>query len=146
MSQQESKNQSVVARMYADLERGDVEGVITTLSHDVARVVASGPPYGGTYTGHEAVGGVFSVYGDVWEGLAVIPDKIVAGGDLVTSSPGLGAGPPAPAHLRGGPRPDRRSRRGGQGLVLGRQGIEGRNTVTRRPASRPGTYCSRENT
>ncbi|QKV96054.1 nuclear transport factor 2 family protein [Streptomyces sp. NA02950] len=83
MSQQESKNQSLVAGLYADLERGDVEGVIKTLSHDVSWVVAPGLPYGGTYTGHEAVGGIFSTYGDVWEDLAVIPDKIVSAGDHV---------------------------------------------------------------
>ncbi|GAA1246532.1 nuclear transport factor 2 family protein [Streptomyces javensis] len=83
MSQQESKNHSVVAGMYADLERGDVEGVITTLSHDVSWVIPPGLPYGGTYTGREAVGGVFSTYGKVWEDLTVAPDKIVAAGDLV---------------------------------------------------------------
>ncbi|MBN6053122.1 nuclear transport factor 2 family protein, partial [Nonomuraea sp. RK-328] len=83
MSEQESRNQSVVAGMYADLERGNVDAVISTLSSDVSWVVAPGLPYGGTYGGRDAVGGIFSTYDAEWEDLAVVADQILPAGDFV---------------------------------------------------------------
>lgn len=54
------------------------------LSSDVDWTEAEGFPYGGTYTGPNAVlEGVFMRLGTEWESFAVVPDEFIDGGDTV---------------------------------------------------------------
>ena len=79
-----SRNRDVVARMYADLSRGDVEAVLAALSEKIEWVVAEGLPYGGTYRGRDAVlADVFARLDAEWEDLAVDPRELVAVGEVV---------------------------------------------------------------
>ena len=81
-----SRNRDVVARMYADLSRGDGEAVLAALSEKIEWVVAEGLPYGGTYRGRDAVlADVFGRLDTEWEDLAVVPTELVAVGDVVIS-------------------------------------------------------------
>lgn len=79
-----SRNQGVVAQMYADLSRGDGEAVLSTLSETIEWVVAAGLPYGGTYRGREAVlVNVFARFDTQWDDFAVDPAELVAVEDVV---------------------------------------------------------------
>ncbi|MFI2350383.1 nuclear transport factor 2 family protein [Streptomyces sp. NPDC019443] len=83
---QASKNQEVVARMYADLRRGDGEAVLAVLGDEIEWVVAAGLPYGGTYRGRdEVLANVFARFDIEWEDFAVVPAEIHAVGDMVVA-------------------------------------------------------------
>lgn len=66
--------------------RGDVPAVLAALAQDVSWTEAEGFPYGGTYSGPDAVlAGVSMRLGTEWEGYAAVPHEFVAQGDTVVS-------------------------------------------------------------
>jgi ketosteroid isomerase-like protein len=79
-------NLDSVRGVYDAFARGDIPAVLGFLSPDVEWTEAEGFPYGGTYTGPDAVlSGVFMRLGAEWEGFAAVPDEFVDGGDTVVA-------------------------------------------------------------
>ena len=75
---------SVVQSIYAAFARGDMPAFLSTLAPDVRWTEAEGFPYGGTYTGPNAIlEGVFMRLGTEWDGFAATPQRFVADGDTV---------------------------------------------------------------
>ncbi|HEX5733278.1 MAG TPA: nuclear transport factor 2 family protein [Blastocatellia bacterium] len=77
-------NLNLVQGVYDAFAKGDIPTVLGFLSSDVAWTEAEGFPYGGTYTGPDAVlEGVFMRLGAEWEVFAAVPDEFIDGGDTV---------------------------------------------------------------
>lgn len=77
-------NLNSVQGVYDAFAKGDIPAVLGFLSSDVDWTEAEGFPYGGTYTGPDAVlEGVFMRLGTEWESFAVVPDEFIDGGDTV---------------------------------------------------------------
>jgi len=77
-------NLDSVRGVYDAFARGDISSVLGFLSPGVEWTEAEGFPYGGTYTGPQAVlEGVFMRLGTEWEGFAAVPDELIDGGDAV---------------------------------------------------------------
>lgn len=81
-----NQNLDGVRGAYAAFANGDVPGVLGFLSADIEWTEAEGFPYGGTYTGPNAVlEGVFMRLGTEWEGFAAVPEEFIDGGDSVVA-------------------------------------------------------------
>ena len=79
-------NVDAVRGVYEAFARGDIQRVLDFLSPDVEWTEAEGFPYGGTYTGPEAVlSGVFMRLGTEWDGFSAVPREYVDGGDAVVA-------------------------------------------------------------
>lgn len=79
-------NLSLVQNAYGAFAKGDVPAVISFLSPEIEWTEAEGFPYGGTYTGPDAVlTGVFMRLGTEWEGFAAVPDEFIDGGDSIVA-------------------------------------------------------------
>jgi ketosteroid isomerase-like protein len=77
-------NAETIESAYAALARGDLPAVRAVLADDVKWTEAEGFPYGGTYSGPEAVlEGVFKKLGGEWEGFSALPEEFVVDGDTV---------------------------------------------------------------
>lgn len=77
-------NLNSVQGVYDAFAKGDIPAVLGFLSSDVDWTEAEGFPYGGTYTGPDAVlEGVFMRLGAEWESFAAVPDEFIDGGDTV---------------------------------------------------------------
>jgi uncharacterized protein len=77
-------NLNSVRGVYDAFARGDIPAVLGFLSPDINWTEAEGFPYGGTYTGPDAVlEGVFMRLGTEWEGFAAVPDEFIDGGGTV---------------------------------------------------------------
>ena len=75
-----------VKGIYAAFAKGDILGVLGALRPDVRWVEASGGPYGGVYTGPQAVmESVFMKLGGEWEGFSAVPAEFVANDDVVVA-------------------------------------------------------------
>lgn len=71
---------------YEAFARGDIPAVLAVLAPTVSWTEAEGFPYGGTYTGPDAVlKGVFMRLGTEWEGWSAVPDEFIAQGDTVVA-------------------------------------------------------------
>ncbi len=81
-----SSNAEVIRGLYSAFARGDVPAVLQGLAPEIRWTEAEGFPYGGTYTGPEAVlANVFMKLGTEWEGFAAVPRELVAEGDKVVA-------------------------------------------------------------
>lgn len=79
-------NSETIRTLYAAFARGDVPAVLAGLAADVKWTEAEGFPYGGTYTGPDAVlQNVFMRLGTEWDGFAAVPHEIVAEGETVVA-------------------------------------------------------------
>ena len=79
-------NLDSVRGVYDAFAKGDIPSVLGFLSPGVEWTEAEGFPYGGTYTGPDAVlDGVFMRLGTEWEGFAAVPDESIDGGDTVVA-------------------------------------------------------------
>ena len=79
-------NVNSVRGVYDAFARGDVPAVLRFLSSDILWTEAEGFPYGGTYTGPDAVlSGVFMRLGSEWDGFSAVPEEFVDGGDTVVA-------------------------------------------------------------
>ena len=74
-----------VEALYATLARGDVHGLVGSLSTDIAWTVTAGLPYAGTYVGRSAVLDFFARCGAEWEGLSVVPAQLLAADEVVVA-------------------------------------------------------------
>ncbi|MBK7644092.1 MAG: nuclear transport factor 2 family protein [Planctomycetes bacterium] len=81
-----SNHSATVRGLYEAFARGDVPNVLGVLAPDVSWTEAEGFPYGGTYSGPQAVlENVFMKLGSEWEGFAAVPQQLVAEGDTVVA-------------------------------------------------------------
>ncbi|QQS47405.1 MAG: nuclear transport factor 2 family protein [Acidobacteriota bacterium] len=81
-----SQNLEVIKGVYAAFAKGDVPGVLGILVSDIEWTEAEGFPYGGTYTGPNAVlENVFMRLGTEWEGFSAVPHSFVDGGDTIVA-------------------------------------------------------------
>ena len=72
--------------VYTALASGDVPTVLANLAADVRWTEAEGFPYGGTYSGPQAVlVNVFMKLGGEWEGFAAVPRELVSEGETVVA-------------------------------------------------------------
>lgn len=79
-------NLDSVRGVYDAFAKGDIPSVLSFLSPDIRWTEAEGFPYGGTYTGPDAVlANVFMRLGAEWEGFAVVPDEFIDGGDALVA-------------------------------------------------------------
>lgn len=79
-------NLETIRTAYDAFARGDVPAVLAVLAPDVSWTEAEGFPYGGTYSGPDAVlKGVFMKLGTEWDGFSAVPHEFVAQGDTVIS-------------------------------------------------------------
>jgi ketosteroid isomerase-like protein len=79
-------NCAIVRELYAAFGRGDIPAVMQALAPDIRWTEAEGFPYGGTYTGPEAVlRNVIMRLATEWQPFAVSPEEFVADGDMVVS-------------------------------------------------------------
>lgn len=79
-------NKEIIQGLYAAFATGDVPTVLAGLTPDVTWIEAEGGPYGGTYTGPEAVlENVFMKIGGEWDSFAAVPAEILCDGDTVVS-------------------------------------------------------------
>lgn len=75
-----------VRGVYEAFARGDIPAVLAVLAPAVSWTEAEGFPYGGTYTGPDAVlEGVFMRLGTEWEGWSAVPDEFIAQGDTIVA-------------------------------------------------------------
>ena len=72
-----------VRRIYAALQRGDVDELRTALTHDIEWNLPEALPWGGTHHGHDGVDAVTEVFGDHVEGSWADPDDYLDAGDRV---------------------------------------------------------------
>ena len=81
-----ANNLEIVRGVYEAFARGDVPAVLAVLASDVSWTEAEGFPYGGTYSGPDAVlKNVFMKLGAEWEGFSAVPHEFVAQADTVVS-------------------------------------------------------------
>lgn len=79
-------NVEVVRGLYDSFAKGDVPAVLSALDPAVSWTEAAGFPYGGTYTGPDAVlANVFMKLGTEWDGYAAVPAEFVTEGDTVVA-------------------------------------------------------------
>ena len=79
-----SKELDVVRGLYGAFAAGDMPAVLAALSPTVRWVGAEGGPYGGVFTGPDAVlENVFAKLGDEWDGFTAAPAEYVADGATV---------------------------------------------------------------
>ena len=79
-------NLAVIRDVYSAFARGDVPAVLALLAPEIRWTEAEGFPYGGTYSGPQAVlQGVFMRLGTEWEGYAAVPHEFIVQGDKVVA-------------------------------------------------------------
>jgi ketosteroid isomerase-like protein len=79
-------NLESVRGVYDAFAKGDVPAVLNFLSADIEWTEAEGFPYGGTYTGPDAVlKGVFMRLGTEWDGFTVVPEEFIDGGAQIVA-------------------------------------------------------------
>ncbi|QDU83769.1 SnoaL-like domain protein [Planctomycetes bacterium Pla163] len=76
----------IVRDLYSAFAAGDVPGVLDALAPDVHWTEMAGGPYGGVYTGPDAVlENVFMRFGTEWEDFTAVPREFVSQGDTVVA-------------------------------------------------------------
>lgn len=81
-----ASNLDTIRGAYDAFARGDVPAVLAILAPTVRWTEAEGFPYGGTYSGPDAVlSGVFMKLGTEWDGYSAVPREFVAEGDTVVA-------------------------------------------------------------
>ena len=81
-----SDNSETIRDLYNAFARGDIPAVLSALDAHVTWTEAEGFPYGGTYSGPDAVlQNVFLKLGTEWEGFAAVPNEFIAAGDAVVA-------------------------------------------------------------
>jgi ketosteroid isomerase-like protein len=81
-----TSNSEVVRSIYAAFGRGDIPAVIGALAPGVSWTDAEGFPYGGTYSGPDAVlQNVFMKIGTEWETYSAVPEEFIADGNTIVA-------------------------------------------------------------
>jgi ketosteroid isomerase-like protein len=82
--QREKTNTERVQELYDSFAEGDMEAIRDIMDPDVGLHMPEGIAGGGTFNGFdEIVEKVFSVLGNDWEDVSVVPHRYVADGDTV---------------------------------------------------------------
>jgi len=77
-------NKQIIENGYKCFATGDVPGLLATFDENIAWTEAEGFPYGGTYTGANAiVENVFMKLGGEWENFSAVPDELLDAGDNI---------------------------------------------------------------
>jgi len=81
-----NQNAEKIQGMYAAFAEGNVPAVLGELDAKVSWTEAEGGPYGGVYTGPNAVlENVFMNIGSEWDKFAAVPEEYVSEGDAVVA-------------------------------------------------------------
>jgi uncharacterized protein len=81
-----NENLDGVKGVYQAFAKGEVAAVIGFLDAEIEWTEAEGFPYGGTYSGPDAVlEGVFMRIGADWDDFAAVPHEFIDGGDTVVA-------------------------------------------------------------
>jgi ketosteroid isomerase-like protein len=79
-------NKQIIEHGYQCFKTGDVPGLLGNFDENIEWTEAEGFPYGGTYTGANAiVENVFMKLGTEWEGFSAVPDEILDAGDRIVA-------------------------------------------------------------
>jgi ketosteroid isomerase-like protein len=80
------ENKQIIENGYKCFATGDIPGLLETFDENIEWKEAEGFPYGGTYTGVNAiVENVFMKLGSEWEGFSAVPDEILDAGDKIVA-------------------------------------------------------------
>jgi ketosteroid isomerase-like protein len=81
-----ASNLKTIRSAYDAFARGDVPAVLAALAPDVTWIEAEGFPYGGTYSGPEAVlENVFMKLGTEWADFSAVPHEFVVQDETVVA-------------------------------------------------------------
>jgi ketosteroid isomerase-like protein len=83
MIMSEAANVQLVQDAYAAFQRGDIPGLLNSLSDDIEWVEPAVPPLGGVYRGKDGVAEFFRKVGETSEFASFEPQRFVAQGDHV---------------------------------------------------------------
>lgn len=79
-------NKETIENLYKSFAEGDIPGVLGAFDENIEWTEAEGFPYGGTYTGPNAVlENVFMKLGSEWENFAAVPDELLDAGDRIVA-------------------------------------------------------------
>ena len=79
-------NKQIIENGYRCFATGDVPGLLASFDENIEWTEAEGFPYGGTYTGANAiVENVFMKLGTEWEGFSAVPDELLDAGDNIVA-------------------------------------------------------------
>jgi len=79
------QNIQTVQKAYAAFSRGDIGGVLTTLSDDILWITPGSSAAAGERRGKQEVAGFFQTINEMWEFLAFEPREFIASGDRVVA-------------------------------------------------------------
>ena len=79
-------NKEIVQNLYSAFSTGNIPAVLAAFSPAIVWTEAAGFPYGGVYTGADAIlQNVFMKLATEWDGFTVSSDQLVAEGDTVVN-------------------------------------------------------------
>ena len=79
-------NRQIIENGYRCFATGDVPGLLASFDENIEWTEAEGFPYGGTYTGANAiVENVFMKLGTEWEGFSAVPDELLDAGETIVA-------------------------------------------------------------
>jgi ketosteroid isomerase-like protein len=79
-------NKEIIENGYKNFATGNVPGVLATFDENIEWTEAEGFPYGGIYTGANAiVENVFMKIAAEWEGFTVAPDEFLDAGENIVA-------------------------------------------------------------
>ena len=79
-------NKQVIENGYKSFASGDIPALLGTFDENIEWTEAEGFPYGGTYTGANAIlENVFMKLGTEWEDFAAVPDEFLDAGDNIVA-------------------------------------------------------------
>jgi ketosteroid isomerase-like protein len=74
---------TVLRDAYGAFARQDIPGVMAAFDENIEWRTPDSLPFGGTYHGHDGVGGFFGQLGTYWHELSVEPEEFIDGGDTI---------------------------------------------------------------
>ncbi len=79
-------NKQIIENGYECFLTGDIPGLLSTFDENIEWTEAEGFPYGGTYTGANAIlENVFMKHGTEWEGFSAVPDELLDAGNNIVA-------------------------------------------------------------
>lgn len=79
-------NVELIRNLYSAFAQGDVPAVLGAMDAGIEWTEAEGFPYGGTYTGANAIlENVFMKLGSEWEGFSAVPGEFLDAGDNIVA-------------------------------------------------------------
>jgi ketosteroid isomerase-like protein len=80
------ENKQIIENAYKSFASGDIPGLLETFDENIEWTEAEGFPYGGTYTGANAIlENVFMKLGSEWEGFSAVPGEFLDAGDNIVA-------------------------------------------------------------